>query len=771
MGMLGAFCQSQAWRVWQTFVLAAAALCLFLAAFAASGEWKNAKKAGVFLLLAFGIFYVHTGAEVKFRAAYEEALSDGAPVTVRGTLYKKEQKNDQYLYYLTGCMTAFSNGTMPTNDIAAYLKSDEYSIGQTLTIDAKINTFKPAPNEGGFDARTYYRSQKIDFSIKSCRIRAVSGRKSRYREWLLGIRERIGRVYDNRLDAEDAGVLKAMILGDKSELDADIRGLYQKSGISHILAISGLHVSLIGMTIYRLIRKCGMGFAKAGILSGAVLISYVWMSGFSVSSVRACGMLLLSLFAAAFGKSYDMLTAMGILLAALLWENPFLFGYSGFVFSFAAVAGVGSVAKLLSDGKKKLASAFWMSAGIQLTTLPLVALYYYEIPVYAVFLNLFILPLLSIVVLSGVCGGIAGLFCSAAWGKLLFLPAKVILDVYEWLCQKTLQLPGAQYICGKPKTVQVVLYYIILALFAGRLMKKKVDERCASEENEKSGKHMFMSWRIAVLFFVLFIRGKQGFEIDMLDVGQGDGIYLRTGDGVSCFLDGGSTDVKQAGTRRLLPFLKYHGIRRVSYWFVSHGDNDHISGLLEVLESGYPVDYLLVSSYMPKDEAYEKLKKAAGQNHTAIVPLEAGDVIRTGDASFQCLFPTERYAERRGGERNACSLVIRYEEGEVSAFFAGDLDTEGERALVAEGGVQKTAFFKVDHHGSAGSNSRELLAVLDPKLVAISCARQNSYGHPAKEALDRLLETGCAIFYTMESGQIRIRKEEDGYGVVFPCDK
>lgn len=771
MCTLGAFAGSVEWRGISLILLVAATLFLFLGTFALNAEWKQAFGRGIVFLLLFVLFFQHASSEVDFRAVYWNKLTDGTPVTVRGTLYKKEQKNDQYLYYLTGCTTAFSSGSIRTNDVAAYLKSDDYSIGQILTIDAKLNTWKPAENEGGFDARAYYLSQKIDFSIKSCRIRAASGKKSRYKEWLLHIKNRMGAVYEKCLDEEDAGVLKAMILGDKTGLDSDIRELYKKSGISHILAISGLHISFIGMGFYKLVRRLGMGFWSSGVLAGVMVVSYAWMSGASVSAKRACGMLLFALFGMALGKSYDMLTAMGILLAALLWNNPFLFDYSGFVFSFAAVTGVGSVGKVLTEGKRGVPQAFWMSFAIQLMTLPLVAWYYYEIPVYAVFLNLFILPMVSWVVLSGVCGGLFGLIWNTVWVKALFLPARLILAVYEWLCFKMLQLPGAQYICGKPKLVQVVFYYVLLALFVTSLAKKKTIQRKNPEEGRNKQKHTFAAWRLIVLLFVLFFRGTQGFEMDMLDVGQGDGIYLRTGEGSSIFFDGGSTDVKQVGTRRILPFLKYHGVRRVGYWFVSHGDKDHISGLLEVFESGYPVDYLLISAYMPEDEAYERLKKAAEQNHTKIVPLKAGDRICLGNAGFQCLFPTEDYAKKRGWERNACSLVIRYEEAGVSGLFAGDLDTEGERALVRDGSVQKTALFKVDHHGSAGSNSKELLEVLAPELAVISCAKENSYGHPAEEAVQRLSDAGCAIFYTMEEGQIRIRYGEGGYRVAFPCNK
>lgn len=240
MCTLGAFAGSVEWRGISLILLVAATLFLFLGTYALNSEWKQAFGRGIVFLLLFVLFFQHASSEVEFREVYWDKLTDGTPVTVRGTLYKKEQKNDQYLYYLTGCTTAFSSGSIRTNDVAAYLKSDDYSIGQILTIDAKLNTWKPAENEGGFDARAYYLSQKIDFSIKSCRIRAASGKKSRYKEWLLHIKNRMGAVYEKCLDEVDAGVLKAMILGDKTGLDSDIRELYKKSGISHILAISGV---------------------------------------------------------------------------------------------------------------------------------------------------------------------------------------------------------------------------------------------------------------------------------------------------------------------------------------------------------------------------------------------------------------------------------------------------------------------------------------------------------------------------------------------------
>ena len=231
--------------------------------------------------------------------------------------------------------------------------------------------------------------------------------------------------------------------------------------------------------------------------------------------------------------------------------------------------------------------------------------------------------------------------------------------------------------------------------------------------------------------------------------------------GTNCFIDGGSTDVTAVGTYRILPFFKVRGIRKIDYWFVSHCDADHISGLMEILESGYPVSYLVVSAYIPEDEAWLHLKELAEEYDTKIIRMNPKDKIAGGGQKSKdgfeitCLYPLGADSIECT-DRNAASLVLLYESASCTAFFGGDMGIQQEKELISSQKLQKVDVYKASHHGSAASNSRELLARIRPDIAVISCALKNNYGHPAKEALEHLEEVGARIYETRFAGQIKI---------------
>lgn len=306
----------------------------------------------------------------------------------------------------------------------------------------------------------------------------------------------------------------------------------------------------------------------------------------------------------------------------------------------------------------------------------------------------------------------------------------------------------------------------------------------------KQGK-MRMLAAVFCLFVILFFPVSRGFEIDILDVGQGDAAFLRTEDGHTVFVDGGSSSVNQVGIYRILPFLKYNGVKKIDFWIVSHTDEDHISGLEEILAEGYPIDRLVFAKGMVQDEVYRELIELAEENGTQILYLTGGDILHLGTAKIHVLYPeagisadaggvsetgtsastagqSEAVAKDRGTQatdKNAASLVVWYEEGNFSAIFTGDIGSEQEQELCevlreayAMGQItdKSLEFYKAAHHGSKNSNSAEWLMQLRPEVSTVSCAKKNSYGHPAEEAVLHMQEARSKVFYTMDSGQIRL---------------
>ena len=786
--------------------------------------------AGMPVMLLLGALCVEK--QDAFRSVYLSVLEEGQSVRLAGKINRVEEKTNCFYYYLTDCSVEQSDHLMPCNDVLAYVSSDDYSVGQILILQGTISLFDEATNEGQFDSRAFYRSQKIDFGVWVDSVERVEGKSDRFRVWLSRVRVELGIPLSRY--ADDDGVLSAMLLGDKTSLDSEIRSLYQKSGIAHVLAISGLHISLLGMALYRLLRhRCGLTYLWAGIVAASFLVAYTLMTGNAVSARRATGMLIVYLVADLLGRSYDMLSALSLIVILLLWENPFLVTNSGFQFSVAAVVGIGvgqgvlvprvgswkvvygrrkkqddvvrcdaakcDVAKRdaakcdaakcdaerirmqnLVDGMKrrmdKCLPGMMISLSIQFFTLPLVAYYYYEIPVYAILLNIPVLALIPYVLGLAVFGSLTGQI--AFLQPLSFALCRVcgwVLHGYRWLCDASLLLPGARMITGKPSEVRVVVYYGLLGAFYYVLwcgMKKKQRQMCtkgAQAEKQEWIRSWFgfgLGLVLVLLLTFLFVRGKPEFELDILDVGQGDAIYLCASDGTNFMIDGGSTDVKKVGTYRILPFLKAKAIRKVDYWFVSHTDEDHISGLVEVMESGYAVGTLVLAEAQKEDEKAHRLAELAQKNGIRVCYMKAGDVLGTRKEDvvnernraetfrIECLYPTNNNDSEDVNDR---CLVLYYEDENFSAFFGGDISSEVEEQLVSAGKCRQTDVLKASHHGSKYSNSDVLLHALHPRLTIASAGKKNRYGHPSPEAIARVGESGSAFYSTIDYGRIRVR--------------
>ena len=508
-------------------------------------------------------------------------------------------------------------------------------------------------------------------------------------------------------------------------------------------------------------------------------------------------MMILSMGAQVLGRTNDLLNSLGAMVLVLLLENPFLLNYAGFTFSVVAVCGVGITGRIFSNEcelenqgqkyperkidkiKDKInkerggwKNGVWMSIAIWLTTLPLVAFYYYEIPLYSVALNLIVLPLLSVVFILGLFGSLIGL--SAKYLSFCCLkPTALILRVYSRLCEAIGNLPGANLIVGKPSYQRMVIYYLTLGMVLGLISYLKWRGEWKKEEdgdNQRRIEIIICAIKLItcpVLLGILLVRGSVGNEIDFLDVGQGDGIYISSQDGSNVFIDGGSSSVKKVGEYRILPFLKSKRVSHIDYWFVSHTDDDHMNGLLEVMDSGYKINHLVISKYMIRDEAYDTLFSCAEQHKIPILEMRKGDAVASKDFRIECIYPNREIFE----DKNDMSLALKLSLGTCTGIFAGDISSEAEQILVQEHLIDPVDIYKVNHHGSKNSSSEEFMNLIQPRISIISCAKRNRYGHPADEAIERMEKQGSTIFYTMKGGQISLKVRETGTEVVSedPC--
>lgn len=691
----------------------------------------------------------------------------------------------------------FSDFLVLTTDAAKSL----YQPGNRLQITGTVSGFQTPSSPGQFHEKAYYKEQNIFYKLTAKQITIKSRQISMIKQYPCKLREKILKVYQSCLSDREAGILAAMLLGEKSLLDADMKELYQVNGIGHILAISGLHVTLLCTLVYRFLFLFPLPKPFPFAFTTFFLFGYGIMTDFGISTSRAVLMMFLFLLARELGRSYDAPTALAFSAVIILLQKPYALFSCSFLLSYGAMAGVHiiypSLRQIFPEKKKyhilsgslpkcmrkalhsnnilagvihvllqKLFSSLLLSISIWIATVPILLYFFYELPTYGIFLNLFVLPLVSAVVCLALSGGVVGLFYLPAAKPFLFLD-EMLLQLYEWLCKLTLCLPAPVQVLGRPGLFPVFLYYVFLLLL------------CLYAHMEKSRKCIICPFYLCILFILLYRQPVTDLRVTMLDVGQGDGILLQTGTGRNILIDGGSTSIAEVGKYRILPYLKYYGIRKIDYLLMTHADEDHISGQRELLEdcriNGVAVkNYLLPElSIASQDSNYKDMIKAAQKAEIPISYINTGDIFSDERLQLVCLHPKKDFA---GSSANACSVTLRLTYGNFSMLLTGDLEQEGEEAVRnileqemfyskqqpftarTEKGQTKTGYtvLKVAHHGSKNSTSEAFLKAVRPQISLISCGKRNRYGHPHAELLERLRQYHTLIYQTTECGVIWI---------------
>ena len=636
-----------------------------------------------------------------------------------------------------------------------------------------------------------------------------------------------------------------------------------------LLSISGLHITLLGMGLYRLLKRLGVPVRVAAAGGAVGLLLYGMMVGMSVSASRAIGMYLLQMLGIFVGRTYDMLTGLGLMALLLVLQEPERLFDVSFLMSFGAVLGIciltpvfsegcwerdadaesevkgisawlRNVADILGDsayernkyreGWRKVAyegihrmvsavkGGFAASVGVILFTLPVQLWFFYEIPVYSVLLNLLVLPFMSAVVAGGILSLIPGLGIVGTVDCL-------ILWWYEWICERFGELPGAVWCVGQPEIWQIACYYAgIFLLVFGRKYVEAWKRRGTYGEKNVPGviihSNRFLHQIATVMILGLLIglltgNFDRGSRVTFLDVGQGDGIVVETGQGAYLF-DCGSTSRKNIGEYVLKPYLKSRGICSLRGVFVSHPDEDHMNGILELLENGEEWGITAEQLFLPaireseRRETFEQLLAAAEDAGIPVSYIKCGDEIRDSQLRLLCLHPEENTTLADANAYSECFYVEIFAKkmkqeaiddrkandasggsaiGKISILLTGDVEEEGERQLTQRlQAVQESRslqesqslqttrrlqeqrgqrefrvdILKVAHHGSGYSTGTEFLATASPAIAIISCGRNNSYGHPHAETLQRLEDARVPWYGTMDYGALTVTVDSHG---------
>ncbi|MBS6196285.1 MAG: ComEC/Rec2 family competence protein [Clostridiales bacterium] len=732
--------------------------------------------AGILLARLVGISWIWRSPQGSF---LEEAAEKTCSAYARGTVYRQEEKkftNQTYTYlYLKHASLLLDSEKYPIRNLKCIIEKEMPSMmGQALGLNGTLTLPQMPKNPGEFNKREYEHSGKIDFYLEKARVEEVGNSSEILIVFFARMRESCVEILEKIFPPREAGIMEAMLLGEKGGLESEIKGFYQAAGISHTIAISGLHISLLGMAVWNFLKRLGMPVGVSAGLAFGLLTGYGMLIGNPTTAFRALVMFGIMMGAKVLGRAYDMLSALAAAGILLLLDNPDLMGNCGFQLSFLAVMGIGFSQKVLkkTEGKEEgKIRRFGRSLGRNLAsgtllwffTLPVVLLSFYQVSFVGILCNLLVIPLMPLVLGSGVFALVLGTV-DIRLGSVAGIPAYGILHLYEGMGAAAEQLPFGVWTPGKPSLGAVFLYYGTMAVVWG-MWKKRKDEKKNAAGRGKEGK----CWRFpaagilggtaVILLTILAEPWKNGKQIGFLDVGQGDGIVVQA-ERAAVLIDGGSSSQTKAGTYVILPYLKHQGIARLSAVFLTHTDQDHTNGVQEVLEEAkkgwLSVENLFMPEWMRFTEEGKHLAETARASGTKCRTLKAGDQVQVGEINLHILHPDGSDFSKKPNEG---SLVFMMELGGMKGLFTGDLPVEEEEKLLEETG--DCDLLKVGHHGSNGSSSENFLKRARPEISVISCGENNRYGHPGEEALKRLIQAGSRIFRTDRQGAV-IAEEKGG---------
>lgn len=711
-------------------------------------------------------------------------------VMIEGTVLEPAKVSEEVVrLVLRADLLLYKGSTKPVREklqINIYNHGRNFSPGEKVLFPARLRPFENFNNSGRYN-------YELDMDLKgfSCAASVSDGRQivpmgigeaGFFRGILEQARRPIRHLFKKNLSPENQALFQALILGETQNISQKMREPFNRAGLGHLLAVSGLHIGLVGWLAYALfmaLLSVSYRFALqtnikklAAILTCVPVIVYAFLAGFQVSSQRAMIMALAYLFSIVIGREKEIWSTLAAAAFAVLAINPHsLFGIS-FQLSFCAVIGILWLAPPIYrmmlaplDGHAKggslsfrlyryLGGLLAVSTSAMIFLFPIVSFYFHRLSLVALPANLMAVPIMGLWVIPLGLLSAAALPVSSALAELLLQLGAWGMDCMTAIIRFWSQVSWASIWVVTPNSFEILIFYsLIFFIFFFRRW----------------------SWAKLGLVFVFFLavgdfsywtyktRFNPHLEVTFLDVGQGNSALIRFPGRQRMLIDGGgfSRSTFDMGKNVVAPFLWRSKILRVDYLVMSHPQSDHMNGL-HFIASHFHAKEFWSNGDDVENESYKNLIKILDEK--GIKKLFPGDLMTGREISgvrIDVLHPRPNQNKSKlskdSGETNNRSLVLRMSYGGKSVLFPGDVEQAAEETLVSSVGC----FLKSDvllspHHGSKSSSSELFLQAVKPSLCIISCGRGNYFGFPHSETLRRLEEVGCEITRIDQLGSVRL---------------
>ncbi len=622
---------------------------------------------------------------------------------------------------------------------------------ERLRVHGTLSHWLGPVNHGASGIEEYYRLRGVCsrlFARSVALERLGAARWSPY-YWASRLRVWEAGVFRRSAPESVLPLLYTVWLGDSGQISGEPYNDYVYSGTAHILSVSGVHVSIVyvsvGFVLSIFIRNRRV---RAAIMIG-VLFLFALTAGARVACLRAAFMVALYLAADLVDREPDTPTALSLSAVILLILNPSNLFDAGFILSFGSVASILMFMEPLSAAltwmPRLLRANVAMTCSAQLLTIPLVTYYFHVFAPIGFLANLLVIPLLT---------GVLWLCFFTVLTAAMLPPAAVLFghaihplaNLTQYFAGIAAHLPYGHFSLPSPSPQAALLYWAAAAAFFMALGKGTHRKRWAAATAAvllASGL-VWSPWRLPA-------------SVDFLDVGHSDAAYVCTPAGTTLLIDGGDkTSYSEMGSKAVLPFLYGNGVTHLDYVIVTHAERDHIGGLLTVLRA-MPVGAAIMGP-LRSDKALEKeFLEVCAERDIPVLRVAAGDTLPVEGATIEVLHPPRDWPFPRNGNLNEIALTLRISWPGVNLLFTGDIDRKAE-AAVAQHECRATVL-KVPHHGSDTSSSPEFLDAVNPAYAVISTGVTGQWDAAAPVVLKRYEKRGISLLRTDYWGGIRLREE------------
>jgi len=622
--------------------------------------------------------------------------------------------------------------------------------GDSLYIEGEFKQPEEARNYKGYNYKQYLKTKKIIGTVELEKVKIL---KSSNGSFIHNIQKYIRDTINGTLTDEEGNLLLAILLGDKDKLSEDIQESFKTSNLSHMLAVSGAHVSYIILGLTYVLQNSIIGKKNGKIVCIIFLLAFMAITNFTPSVTRACIMAILTLFSGIIYRKSDVYTNISVAALITLIFNPYSLLDLGFQLSYGGTIGIIIFIKRIQEKKSNskvinyIKQMALVSIYANIIIIPIMMYHFNTVSLTFIISNIMASPILGIIVITGFLFIITSITVKPLT-RLIAIFIKPILSILIKISQICSKLPFSNILVVTPYMFNVISYYAIILY----CIKSKKNNKC---------KIIICLLIVLILInFIIYIF-PQKLRIFFIDVGQGDSTLIITPDKKTVLIDGGGSDSFDVGEKVLLPYLLDRRILKVDYVLISHFDTDHCGGILTIMEK-VKVKNIIISEQAEHSENYERFKKLMIHKKIRLIEVKKGDKIKIGRYSeFKILFPTSRLLSENPLNNN--SIVAQFNYNNFKMLFTGDIEKLAEQQILkTEKAEIRADILKVAHHGSKTSSIPEFIKAVRPRIALIGVGKNNTFGHPNQQTIKNLENIKCRIYRTDLQGEIIIRIDQKG---------